>query len=299
MGYHVRPDFRSFQFSEGFHMKAKLFYRQAFAAILCAAIAGAACSQTAPAKKEKGFEPTVGQDGKDVVWVPTPQALVNRMLDMAKLTPNDFLMDLGSGDGRTVITAAKRGARAMGVEYNPKMVELSRGNAKKEGVGEKAQFVQGDIFETDFSKATVITLFLLPELNLKLRPKILDMKPGTRIVSNSFTMGDWQADQTQAATEKDGCTAYCTAYLWIVPAKVEGKWKMPDGELVLKQTFQNVAGSLGKGDATSTQVSKGVVRGDQITFSAGGAQYSAKVDGDTMTGTVKNGTGSNAFTATR
>jgi precorrin-6B methylase 2 len=279
-------------------MKANL-YRQAFAALLCATIAGAVFAQAAPAKKEKPFEPTVGQDGKDVVWVPTPQALVNRMLDMAKLTPNDYLMDLGSGDGRTVITAAKRGARATGVEFNPKMVELSKRNAQKEGVGEKAQFVQGDIFETDFSKATVITLFLLPELNLKLRPKILDMKPGTRIVSNSFTMGDWQADQTQSATEKDGCTAYCTAYLWIVPAKVEGKWKLPDGELALKQTFQNLAGSLGKGDGTSVQLSKGVVRGDQVTFTVGGAQYTAKVDGDTMSGTVKSGTNSSSFTATR
>jgi precorrin-6B methylase 2 len=280
-------------------MKAKLLFRQALMAILCASIASAVFAQAAPAKNEKAFEPTVGQDGKDVVWVPTPQALVNRMLDMAKLTPNDFLMDLGSGDGRTVITAAKRGARAVGVEYNPKMVELSKRNAQKEGVGGKAQFVQGDIFETDFSKATVITLFLLPELNLKLRPKILDMKPGTRVVSNSFTMGDWQADQTQAATEKDGCTAYCTAYLWIVPAKVEGKWKLPEGELVLKQTFQNVSGSLGKGDSTSAQVSKGVVRGDRITFSVGDARYSAKVEGDTMSGTVKTGTNSSNFTATR
>ena len=283
-------------------MKARLLFRQALAAIVCATLAGAVLAQPAPAKKEKqekAFEPTVGQDGKDVVWVPTPQALVNRMLDMAKLTPNDYLMDLGSGDGRTVITAAKRGARATGVEYNPNMVELSRNNAKKEGVGEKAQFVHGDIFETDFSKATVITLFLLPELNLKLRPKILDMKPGTRIVSNSFTMGDWQADQTQAATEKEGCTAYCTAYLWIVPAKVEGKWKLPDGELVLKQTFQNVSGSLGKGDGTSTQLSKAALRGDQITFTVGGAQYAAKVDGDTMTGTVKSGTNSSAFKAVK
>lgn len=281
-------------------MKIKRFYGQAMAAMLCAAIAGAAFGQAAPAKKDKPFEPTVGQDGKDVVWVPTPQALVNRMLDMAKLTSSDFLMDLGSGDGRTVITAVKRGARATGVEYNPKMVELSRRNAQKEGVGDKAQFVQGDIFETDFSKATVITLFLLPELNIKLRPKILDMKPGTRIVSNSFTMGDWQADQTQSATEKDGCTAYCTAYLWIVPAKVEGKWKLPEGELVLKQTFQNVSGSINKGDSSSNaQVSKGVVRGDEITFSAGGAQYTAKVDGDTMSGTVKSGTNSSTFTAQR
>jgi len=258
---------------------------------LCAVSAIAA----QPAKKEAAYEPTVGQEGKDVVWVPTSQALVNRMLDMAKLTAKDIHFDLGSGDGRTVITAAKRGADATGVEYNPDMVALSRRNAQKEGVGDKAKFVQGDIFETDFSHATVITLFLLPELNVKLRPKILDMKPGTRVVSNSFTMGDWQADRTLNATEKEGCTAYCTAYLWIVPAKVEGKWKLPDGELVLKQTYQNLSGTLnGK-----TPVSKGSVRAEQVTFTAGGAQYTAKVSGDTMTGTVKSGGNSSSFTATR
>jgi precorrin-6B methylase 2 len=280
-------------------MKTKLVSRHVCVALLLAAFSSAVLAQSAPATKEKPFEPTVGQDGKDVVWVPTSQALVNKMLDLAKLTPNDYLMDLGSGDGRTVITAAKRGARATGVEYNPKMVELSKRNAQKEGVGEKAQFINGDIFQTDFSQATVITLFLLPELNLKLRPKILDMKPGTRVVSNSFTMGDWQADRTQNASEKEGCTAYCTAYLWIVPAKVEGKWKLPEGELVLKQTFQNVTGSLNKGDQTTAEVSKGVVLGDEITFTAGGAQYTGKVSGDTINGTVKGGANGGSFTANR
>ncbi|HEX2830765.1 MAG TPA: class I SAM-dependent methyltransferase [Burkholderiales bacterium] len=244
-------------------------------------------------KKAEEFTPTVGQEGKDVVWVPTSQALVNRMLDMAKLTASDVHFDLGSGDGRTVITAAKRGANATGVEFNPKMVELSRRNAQKEGVGDKAKFINGDIFETDFSKATVITLFLLPELNVRLRPKILDMKPGTRVVSNSFTMGDWQADQTQNATEKDGCQSYCTAYLWIVPAKVEGKWKLPSGELALKQSYQNVTGNLG------AEAVKGSLRADHITFTAGGAQYTATVNGNTMTGTVKNGSNSTPFTATK
>jgi precorrin-6B methylase 2 len=257
---------------------------------LCAASVFAASAK----KESSGYEPTVGQEGKDVVWVPTSQALVNRMLDMAKLTANDIHYDLGSGDGRTVITAAKRGARAYGVEFNPEMVALSKRNAQKEGVADKATFVQGDIFETDFSKATVITLFLLPELNVKLRPKILDMKPGTRIVSNSFTMGDWQADRMSNVSEKEGCSSYCTAYLWIVPAKVEGRWKTPAGELALKQTFQKVEGSLG-----SSQVSKAVVRGERITFTAGGAQYSAKVDGNTMTGTVKSGGSDKPFTATK
>ena len=286
-------------------MHSMLVLRQLMLAVFLATAAAAVAAQPqqlAAAKKEKadkGFEPTVGQEGKDVVWVPTSQALVNRMLDMAKLTANDIHYDLGSGDGRTVITAAKRGARAYGVEYNPEMVTLSRRNAQKEGVAEKATFVQGDIFETDFSKATVITLFLLPELNVKLRPKILDMKPGTRVVSNSFTMGEWQADRTQNVSEKEGCSAYCTAYLWIVPAKVEGRWKTGDGELVLKQTFQNVSGSLNKDEKAVAQVSKGVVRGEQITFTAGGAQYSGKVNGDTITGTVKSGDGSRPFTATK
>ncbi|MEN3355851.1 MAG: hypothetical protein V7640_4009 [Betaproteobacteria bacterium] len=275
-------------------MQASLLVRRFVIASFVSLFAAAAFGQTQPARKDKDFQPSVGQEGKDVVWVPTSQALVNRMLDMAKLTPNDVLYDLGSGDGRTVITAAKRGAKAYGVEYNPNMVALSKRNAQKDGAGDKAQFIHGDIFETDFSKATVITLFLLPELNVKLRPKILDMKPGTRIVSNSFTMGDWQADQTQNVSEKEGCTAYCTAYLWIVPAKAEGKWKLPDGELTLKQTFQNVSGSLG-----ANEISKGRLRADQITFTAGNAQYSGKVNGDTITGTVKNGSNGKDFTATR
>ena len=258
---------------------------------LCAA--GVFAAQ--PAKKDSAaYEPTVGQEGKDVVWVPTSQALVNRMLDMAKLTPSDIHYDLGSGDGRTVITAAKRGARAYGVEYNPEMVALSKRNAQKEGVTEKATFIHGDIFETDFSNATVITLFLLPELNVKLRPKILDMKPGTRVVSNSFTMGDWQADRTSNVSDKEGCSAYCTAYLWIVPAKVDGRWKLPEGELTLKQSFQKIEGSLGSG-----QVTKGTVRGERVSFTVGGAQYSAKVSGDTLTGTVKAGGNSKEFTATK
>ena len=279
-------------------MQAIVNFRRAALAVVLSTAAAAVFAQAQPVKKDAAFEPTVGQEGKDVVWVPTSQALVNRMLDMAKVTPSDYVIDLGSGDGRTVITATKRGARALGVEYNPEMVALSRRNAQKDGVGDKAQFVQGDIFETDFSQASVITLFLLPELNVKLRPKILDMKPGTRVVSNSFTMGDWQADRTQNVTEKEGCTAYCTAYLWIVPAKVDGKWKTPDGDLVLKQHFQNVTGSLGR-DVKAGNIGKGNVRADQITFTVGGAQYSGKVSGDTITGTVKSGENTRPFTATR
>src|SRR5690348_17819636 len=163
----------------------------AFAALVTtlALFAGSAAAQ---AQRAPGaYQPEVGQAGKDVVWVPTPQAVVDRMLDMAKLTPQDFLMDLGSGDGRTVITAAKRGAHAMGIEYNPDMVELSKANARAAGVSDRVSFMKADLFETDLSKATVITMFLLPDINLKLRPKILALKPGTRVASNTFTMGDW------------------------------------------------------------------------------------------------------------
>ena len=188
---------------------------------LTACVASPAWAQ---ARGAATFEPTVGQPGKDVVWVPTPQALVDKMLDMAKLTPQDYHMDLGSGDGRTVITAVKRGARSTGVEYNPDMVDLAKRNAVAAGVGDKAQFIRGDIFETDFSKAQVLTLFLLPSLNLRLRPTILNMAPGTRVVSNSFTMEAWQPDET--VNVGGDCTSWCTAHLWIVPAKVRahGSW---------------------------------------------------------------------------
>ncbi len=235
-----------------------------------------------PAKPAQEFQPQVGQEGKDVIWVPTPQALVDKMLDMAKVTAKDYVIDLGSGDGRTVITAAKRGAKALGIEYNPDMVELSKRNAAKEGVSDKASFVKADLFESDFSQAQVITMFLLPDINIRLRPKILDLKPGTRIVSNSFTMGDWSADET--ANVKEGCASYCTAHLWIVPAKVEGTWQTSQGELTLKQTYQMVTGTL-----KSSPIANGKLNGDQISFSAGGVEYSGRVNGNSIEGVVKGG----------
>jgi precorrin-6B methylase 2 len=244
----------------------------------------AGCSYAGQAGQE--FQPQVGQEGKDVIWVPTPQELVDKMLDMAKVTEKDYVIDLGSGDGRTVITAAKRGAKALGIEYNPEMVELSKRNAAKEGVSDKASFVKADLFESDFSQAQVITMFLLPDINIRLRPKILNLKPGTRIVSNTFTMGDWSADET--ATVKDGCASYCTAHLWIVPAKVEGTWRMPQGELALKQTYQVVTGTLQSGNNT-TAIVKGKLNGDQITFSAGGTEYSGRVSGNSIEGSSKPG----------
>jgi len=256
----------------------------------CLAVAGAVAPVQAA---QPAYEPTVGQEGKDVVWVPTSQALVNRMLDLGKVTASDSLIDLGSGDGRTVITAVKRGARALGIEYNPDMVELAKRNAAKDGVGDKAQFRRADLFETDLSDATVITMFLLPSINMKLRPKILDLKPGTRIVSNSFTMEDWKWDDS-ATADKD-CTSYCTAYLWIVPAKVAGTWSTPQGELTLKQEFQEVGGSLKSGGL----VTNGKLRGDQITFNIGNTRYQGKVNGRTIEGTATTGGQSQKWTATR
>ena len=246
----------------------------ALASLVLAFTATVALAQ-ATATGQKPFEPQVGQAGKDVVWVPTPQAVVDKMLDMAKVTKDDVVMDLGSGDGRTVITAAKRGARAFGIEYNPDMVTLSQNNAKAAGVTDRATFVKADLFETDLSKASVITMFLLPSINLKLRPKILDLKPGTRIVSNTFTMEDWQADDTTTVT--DGCSSsWCTALFWVVPAKVAGTWTTPSGALTLTQNFQMVSGTLG------TQAVQGKLNGAQIELTAGSQKWAGMVDGNTI-----------------
>ncbi len=244
-----------------------------------------------PAATQKPFEPSVGQAGKDVVWVPTPAALVEKMLDMAKVTPQDYVIDLGSGDGRTVIAAAKRGAHALGIEYNPDMVEVAKRAAAEAKVSDKATFVKADIFESDFSKATVISLFLLPQLNLKLRPTLLNLKPGTRIVSNSFTMEDWEPDET--AVISDDCTSWCTALFWIIPAKVEGTWGLGDADLTLTQQFQKISGTLG-----STPVTDARLRGEEITFTVGTATYAGRVNGGSMQGTV---TGENGgkWSATR
>jgi methyltransferase family protein len=250
-------------------------------------------SQAQPATEE--YEPSVGQEGKDVVWVPTSQALLDKMLDLAAVTASDFLIDLGSGDGRTVIAAAKRGAKALGIEYNPQLVELSRRNAAKEGMADRAAFTEGDVFEADFSKATVITLFLLPELNLRLRPKILDMNPGVRVVSNSFDMGDWMPEER---IKIEGCKSFCTAFFWIVPAKLEGTWKMPHGEFALKQKYQMLSGTMKVGKASAV-IKAGKITGQQVTFSVGNINYTGKVSGNTIEGVSKSATGQTEWRATR
>lgn len=216
------------------------------------------------------YSPEQGQEGKDVRWFPTPQALVEKMLDMAKITSTDFLVDLGSGDGRTVITAAKRGVHSVGVEFNPDLVNLSKKNAAKEGVSDKAEFIKADLFSYDFSKATVVTMFLLPEINLRLRPKILEMKPGTRIVSTTFTMQNWQYDDIVRIDDKT--SKWTTAYLWIVPAKLAGNWKFEGGELKLNQQFQIVTGELTT-DGNTIKLTGGRIKGTDLTFIAGGIRY--------------------------
>jgi hypothetical protein len=249
--------------------------------------------------KSSSREPQIAEDGKDVVWVPTAQILANKMLNLAKVTPQDYVIDLGSGDGRIVITAAKLGANALGIEYNPNLVALSKRNAAKADVNDKAQFIQADLFESDFSQATVITMFLLTRINLQLRPKILDLKAGTRVVSNSFDMGEWEADETVTVSAEEGCDEdYCEAYLWIVPAKVEGTWKLPQGELTLRQQFQMISGQLQSG-ANVTLITDGKLSGDRISFTLGDDQYAGSVNGNTMQGTFKTGGKTANWSATR
>ena len=195
--------------------------------------ASAAAQQSQPPAKP--FEPVIGQAGKDVVWVPTPPELVEKMLDMAGVTAQDVVMDLGSGDGRNIIGAAKRGARAIGVEFNPDMVALSQRLAREAGVADKATFLQGDMYEADISKATVMALFLLPDNLTKLRDKFLRLKPGTRLVMNTFAIPEWDADVSE--TISGSCVSWCTSLLYFVPAKVAGTWKTPQGELTLTQTW--------------------------------------------------------------
>jgi hypothetical protein len=237
----------------------------------------AVCASAQVAEPQtKPFEPYSGQPGKDVVWVPTPQATVDKMLEVARLTASDTLIDLGAGNGITVITAARRGATAIGVEFNPDMVALARKLASEAGVSNKATFIEGDLFEADLSKATVITLFLLPDINLKLRPKLLELRPGTRIVSNSFDMGDWEPD---TRTQSETCDSWCTVLSWVIPAKVAGTWTMGKQTLTLTQQYQEVSGTL-----DGAAITDGKLDGATLTFTAGGRTYTGKVEGNRIVG---------------
>ena len=238
---------------------------------------------SASAQSNKTYQPVPDQPGKDVVWVPTPPELVEKMLDLAHVTSADYVVDLGSGDGRNVIAAARRGARALGVEYNPDLVALSQRAAEAAGVGRNATFVQGDMFKADFSQATVLALFLMPEHLFALRDKFFALKPGTRIVSNTFPIEDWDPDET--ARLPGECKVWCTALLYVVPAKVQGVWHLGPGELSLTQEYQTLAGTLTSG-SNNAKISAARMRGNEIHFTVDGRQYVGRVNGNTMEGTV-------------
>lgn len=246
---------------------------------LALAAGASVLAQTPPAL----VTPQFAQPGKDVVWVPSPNETIALMLDLARVTPDDYVIDLGSGDGRTVIAAAQRGARALGVEYNPDLVALSRDEALRAGVADRARFVEGDMYEADVSQATVLALFLLTENLRKLTPTFLAMRPGTRIVSNTFTIPGWTADAT--ARRPDPCTAWCTALLYVVPAQVGGTWRTPDGEMRLAQQIVEVGGTLTAG-GTATPLVEATLRAERLAFVVNGVRYDVRVEGGTMTGTA-------------
>lgn len=247
-----------------------------------------------PAAAQKPYEPQVGQAGKDVIWVPTPDEVVDRMLRMTQVTPNDYVVDLGAGDGKIAIAAAKKfGARALGIEYNPEMAKHAQGNVEKAGVAGKARIVQGDIFVSDFSQATVITMYLLPALNLKLRPRILSMRPGTRVTSHSFTMEDWEPDETSSMDGR-------RAYFWVVPANVNGGWTLETGaerhELNFEQKFQKIDGSIAFG-AMQAGLRDARLRGFAISFayvdnSGVRRDFSGRITGNRMEGAFRGDNGS-------
>jgi hypothetical protein len=286
---------RSLPFDLAAWRRAKLRHRKAretapmpfarplaiFAAATLLALATTAEARTRE-ECERDYKPQVGQAGKDVVWVPTPDELVSRMLTMAKVTAKDYVVDLGAGDGKIAIAAGKQfGATALGIEYNPDMAKLAQCLVQAAGVGDKVRIIQGDIFKEDFSKATVVTMYLLPELNMRLRPTILAMKPGTRVTSHQFNMGDWEADETVEIE-------YRSAYLWIVPAKVDGNWTFRDEggratfTATLTQQFQKVRGDAAMGGNRNPVVGA-TLRGEEIKF----AFNDDKGQTRTLTGTVR------------
>jgi SAM-dependent methyltransferase len=273
------------------------FLASLFAVVTLSGAAPRSTAQQLPAPTlQRPYEPTVGMPGKDAVWVPTHPLVVERMLDMAKVTDKDVVVDLGSGDGRTVIAAARRGARSIGFEYNPDMVELSRRLAKEAGVSEKATFVQGDMYEADFSKATVLALFLLPSNLEKLKDKILALPPGTRLVVNTFTVPEWEPDE-RVFVQSEGPT-WCEVLLHIVPARIAGAWRGDGIAVDVTQAFQKVTGTVTIADKPAT-IENGRLRGDRLTFSAGDLSFTGQVSGDRITGTAKGTNSSQNWTLTR
>lgn len=263
---------------------------------LVALVIGVTVAAPAAGQATRQYEPQFAQPGKDVVWVPTPEPMVELMLDMARVTADDIVVDLGSGDGRMVIAAAKRGARARGVEYNPEMVQLATQRAREAGVHGRATFVQGDMFEADVSDATVMAVFLLTENMRRLQPTFLALRPGTRIVSNTFAIPEWPPDQRQTRTD---CTAWCTALLWIVPAQIGGEWQTADGpRLQIDQHFQKFTGLL-HGPVGSSPIQGGTITGPDVAFTIGDASYTLRLDGNRLVGTRTESGRSSPWHATR
>ena len=246
-------------------------------------------NSTSPKPATTAYEPVRGQAGKDVIWIPTPPGLIDKMLSAAKVTDQDRLFDLGAGDGIIAITAAKQyGTQAVGIEYNPDMAQFARRKVAEAGVTDKVRIITGDIFKEDFSSATVVTLYLMPHLNLKLRPLLLKMKPGTRVVSHAFTMGDWEPDETMSYQHSQG-------YFWVVPAQIEGNWVMTgmDGgpmRVSMSQSFQNIGGNLTRGSQNLAMLGARL-RGDEVKFQFITQDrkvhaFSGRVEGRRITGTV-------------
>jgi len=259
-----------------------------FALLVSLVVATSVAAQSKPEHGDEAYQPTVGQPGKDVIWVPTPDALVTRMLQATRTTKEDLVYDLGSGDGKIPIAAARDfGATAVGIEYNPDMAELARRNVKRAGVDGRVRIITGDIFKEDFSKATVVTMYLLPDLNLKLRPIILAMKPGTRVVSHQFNMGDWEADEKFNVEFRD-------AYLWYVPADVAGEWAIREesggfeGVVTLTQRYQRVGGTITAGGKTQPLLSP-TLTGDKLAFSFVDGENNLRSVKTTVSGTTLRG----------
>jgi SAM-dependent methyltransferase len=258
------------------------------ALLLSLFVATSAMAQPKPEHGDEVYQPSVGQAGKDVIWVPTPDALVTKMLQAVKTTKDDLVFDLGSGDGKIPIAAAKEfGATAVGIEYNPDMADLARRNVKRAGVDGKVRIITGDIFKEDFTKATVVTMYLLPDLNLKLRPIILKMKPGTRVTSHQFHMGDWEADEKLNIEFRD-------AYVWYVPADVAGEWAIKEesggfeGLVTLAQRFQRVGGTITTGGKAQPLLSP-TLTGDKLAFSFVDAENNLRTVKTTVSGATMSG----------
>jgi 2-polyprenyl-3-methyl-5-hydroxy-6-metoxy-1,4-benzoquinol methylase len=281
---HAPPFFtKSHEFSKELIMKLSRFLLY----VLLASWLNLAFASTTTNSAE--YKPKVGQEGKDVIWVPTPEGLIDKMLAAAKVNDKDTLFDLGAGDGIIAITAARKyGAKSVGIEYNPDMAQFARRKVAEAGLTDKVKIITGDIFQEDFSSATVVTLYLMPHLNMKLRPILLKMKPGTRVVSNTFTMGEWEPDETVFDQHWKG-------YFWVVPAQIEGAWVMTGMEggplrLNISQSFQNIGGTLTRGGQTLTLLGA-KLRGDEVKFQFVTPDrkvhaFSGRLEGRRLTGTV-------------